>query len=86
MEIGNWVPTLDTLYKLRDKNEWIASYLADEESNMGNSINDKLVVFFVRESNSHQIERIEKSMEVLKMVGLDGWQNNYPRELSLIHI
>jgi glycine betaine/proline transport system ATP-binding protein len=26
--------------------------------------------------------RIEKSMEVLKMVGLDGWQNNYPRELS----
>ena len=27
-------------------------------------------------------ERIEKSMEVLKMVGLDGWQNNYPRELS----
>ena len=29
-----------------------------------------------------KIERIEKSMEVLKMVGLDGWQNNYPRELS----
>ena len=27
-------------------------------------------------------ERIEKSMEVLNMVGLDGWQNNYPRELS----
>ena len=27
-------------------------------------------------------QRIEKSMEVLKMVGLDGWQNNYPRELS----
>ena len=27
-------------------------------------------------------ERIEKSMEVLKMVGLEGWQNNYPRELS----
>ena len=26
--------------------------------------------------------RLEKSMEVLKMVGLDGWQNNYPRELS----
>ena len=26
--------------------------------------------------------RQEKSMEVLKMVGLDGWQNNYPRELS----
>ncbi len=26
--------------------------------------------------------RIEKSMEVLKMVGLDGWHNNYPRELS----
>tara|TARA_B100001741_G_scaffold198984_1_gene164168 strand:- start:37 stop:1083 length:1047 start_codon:yes stop_codon:yes gene_type:complete len=26
--------------------------------------------------------RTEKSMEVLKMVGLDGWQNNYPRELS----
>ena len=31
---------------------------------------------------SKKIERIEKSMEVLKMVGLDGWQNNYPRELS----
>ena len=27
--------------------------------------------------------RLEKSMEVLKMVGLDGWQNNYPRELSV---
>ena len=27
-------------------------------------------------------KRLEKSMEVLKMVGLDGWQNNYPRELS----
>ena len=26
--------------------------------------------------------RVDKSMEVLKMVGLDGWQNNYPRELS----
>ncbi len=26
--------------------------------------------------------RLKKSMEVLKMVGLDGWQNNYPRELS----
>ena len=26
--------------------------------------------------------RVEKSMEVLKMVGLDGWHNNYPRELS----
>ena len=26
--------------------------------------------------------RFEKSMEVLKMVGLDGWENNYPRELS----
>ena len=26
--------------------------------------------------------RTEKSMEVLKMVGLDGWHNNYPRELS----
>jgi len=26
--------------------------------------------------------RIEKAMEVLKMVGLDGWHNNYPRELS----
>ena len=26
--------------------------------------------------------RTEKSTEVLKMVGLDGWQNNYPRELS----
>ncbi len=27
-------------------------------------------------------ERTDKAMEVLKMVGLDGWQNNYPRELS----
>ena len=27
-------------------------------------------------------DRTEKSMEVLKMVGLEGWQNNYPRELS----
>ena len=27
-------------------------------------------------------DRIEKSMEVLKMVGLEGWHNNYPRELS----
>ena len=27
-------------------------------------------------------ERLEKSIDVLKMVGLDGWQNNYPRELS----
>ena len=27
-------------------------------------------------------DRTEKAMEVLRMVGLDGWQNNYPRELS----
>ena len=27
-------------------------------------------------------ERLDKSMEVLKLVGLDGWENNYPRELS----
>ena len=27
-------------------------------------------------------DRLDKSMEVLKMVGLDGWHNNYPRELS----
>ena len=27
-------------------------------------------------------ERTDKSMEVLKMVGLEGWHNNYPRELS----
>ena len=27
-------------------------------------------------------ERLEKSMQVLKMVGLEGWHNNYPRELS----
>ena len=26
--------------------------------------------------------RLEKSMEVLKLVGLDGWDNHYPRELS----
>ena len=27
-------------------------------------------------------KRLEKSMEVLKMVGLDGWDQHYPRELS----
>ena len=27
-------------------------------------------------------ERLNKSLEVLKLVGLDGWENNYPRELS----
>jgi glycine betaine/proline transport system ATP-binding protein len=27
-------------------------------------------------------ERIDKSMEVIKMVGLEGWHNHYPRELS----
>ena len=27
-------------------------------------------------------ERIEKSMEVIKLVGLEGWHNHYPRELS----
>ena len=27
-------------------------------------------------------DRTDKAMEVLRMVGLDGWQNNYPRELS----
>ncbi len=27
-------------------------------------------------------ERTEKAMEVLEMVGLGGWDNNYPRELS----
>ncbi len=27
-------------------------------------------------------ERVDKSMEVLEMVGLGGWENNYPRELS----
>jgi len=27
-------------------------------------------------------DRIEKSMEILKLVGLEGWENNYPRELS----
>ena len=27
-------------------------------------------------------ERLEKSMEVLEMVGLGGWENHYPRELS----
>ena len=31
---------------------------------------------------SKRQERLDKAMEVLKMVGLDGWQNNYPRELS----
>ena len=27
-------------------------------------------------------ERLEKSMETLKLVGLDGWDQHYPRELS----
>ena len=27
-------------------------------------------------------ERTDKSMEVIKMVGLEGWHNHYPRELS----
>ena len=27
-------------------------------------------------------ERTEKSMETLKLVGLDGWDQHYPRELS----
>ena len=27
-------------------------------------------------------DRLEKSMEVCKLVGLDGWENHYPRELS----
>ena len=27
-------------------------------------------------------DRIEKSMEVIKLVGLEGWHNHYPRELS----
>ena len=27
-------------------------------------------------------ERIEKAMEILKLVGLDGWDQMYPRELS----
>ena len=27
-------------------------------------------------------DRIEKSLEVCKLVGLDGWENHYPRELS----
>ena len=27
-------------------------------------------------------ERIDKSMEVIKLVGLEGWHNHYPRELS----
>lgn len=29
-----------------------------------------------------KLERTDKAMEVLEMVGLDGWENNYPRELS----
>ena len=31
---------------------------------------------------SKKQERTDKAMEVLKMVGLEGWHNNYPRELS----
>ena len=31
---------------------------------------------------SKKQERIEKSMEVIKLVGLEGWHNHYPRELS----
>ena len=31
---------------------------------------------------SKRQERTDKAMEVLKMVGLEGWHNNYPRELS----
>ena len=27
-------------------------------------------------------DRLEKSIEILKLVGLDGWDNHYPRELS----
>ena len=27
-------------------------------------------------------DRLEKSMEILKLVGLEGWDNHYPRELS----
>ena len=27
-------------------------------------------------------ERLDRSMEVIKLVGLEGWHNNYPRELS----
>ncbi|MED5532061.1 MAG: betaine/proline/choline family ABC transporter ATP-binding protein [Pseudomonadota bacterium] len=31
---------------------------------------------------SKRRDRVEKSMEILKLVGLEGWENNYPRELS----
>ena len=31
---------------------------------------------------SNRLERMDRAMEVLKLVGLDGWENNYPRELS----
>ena len=31
---------------------------------------------------SKKRDRVEKSMEILKLVGLEGWENNYPRELS----
>ena len=34
----------------------------------------------IRGTKKH--DRIDKSMDVLKMVGLEGWQDNYPRELS----
>ena len=27
-------------------------------------------------------ERLERAMEICKMVGLEGWDNHYPRELS----
>lgn len=29
-------------------------------------------------------DRLAKAEEVLNMVGLGGWQNNYPRELSRV--
>lgn len=31
---------------------------------------------------TNRSERMDRAMEVLKLVGLDGWENNYPRELS----
>ena len=40
------------------------------------------VVFGLEVRGDHRGQRMVKAMEVLELVGLSGWEDNYPRELS----
>ena len=40
------------------------------------------VAYGLEVRGERRVQRLEKAMEFIDLVGLDGWANNYPRELS----